>query len=202
MLSEHGEMFAKHGRFGRAGTVRGTLYEDVIHIPLIIKLPESAGKRIAGLTQIIDIMPTILEMLDIPLSLRIQGKSLLPLIGGGANINEYIYAGLPFNQAIAVGPPDYYNIRSINESIRSREWKLIREVQFSDQNKEIFELYNLKSDPIELINIFDKFPETADDLKNKLAEWSKRAKEFKVIQPDTQEVPEDLLRDARKHGYW
>ncbi len=87
ILSEHGEMFAKHGRFGRAGTTRGTMYDDVIHIPLIIKLPHSSGERVEGLAQIIDIMPTLLDILGIHPALEIQGRSLLPLIGAKADIN-------------------------------------------------------------------------------------------------------------------
>ena len=48
VFSEHGEMFGRHGRFGRAGTVRGNLHDDVAHVPLIIHIPggpQGAGAR-------------------------------------------------------------------------------------------------------------------------------------------------------------
>lgn len=208
ILSEHGEMFAKHGRFGRAGTVRGVLYDDVVHIPLIIKVPSSSGRRIKGLVQIIDVMPTIFDMLGVHSSLIVHGKSLLPLIDGSRkNVNDYVYAGLPYNKAISSGPPSYYNTISINEFVRDYEWKLIREAMFlnvdtGEIEKETFELYNLKEDPNELVNVFDKFPEIALDLKDKLSRWAVYAKGFKASRPSTQQIPENIVQDAKKYGYW
>lgn len=210
VFSEHGEMFAKHGRFGRAGTIRGTLYDDVIHISLIIKLPERQDKRVNGLVQIIDIMPTIIDLLDIPSSQKIQGKSLLPLINTGKSVNEYVYAGLQFNVGKPVPQPPFYLFRSINESIRGRKWKLIREITFADTSsntdqkiaEETFELYNLQDDPDELINLTDKHPNITKDLKERLSRWVKWSQGFASVYPSTQKIPSKLLEDARKHGYW
>jgi arylsulfatase A-like enzyme len=206
IFSEHGEMFAKHGRFGRAGTIRGTLYDDVVHIPLIIKTPKRQTKKVRGLVQIIDIMPTILDILDIPFSQEIQGKSLVPLINRNKSVNEYVYAGLEFN-INRPRPHPFYPNQSINESIRDHKWKLIREVKFPNPNEnkqieETFELYDLQQDPDELTNLADEFPDITKDLKKKLSQWVKWSKEFITVQPSTKEVSEELLRDAREHGYW
>ena len=75
-------MFAKHGRFGRAGATRGTLYDEVLHIPLIIKTPKSnKGIVINNLVQTIDIMPTVLDILNTPYDKnKIQGKNLITLM--------------------------------------------------------------------------------------------------------------------------
>lgn len=210
VFSEHGEMFAKHGRFGRAGTIRGTLYDDVIHIPLIIKTPKRQGKRVKGLVQIIDIMPTIIDLLGIPSSQKIQGKSLMPLINIRRPVNEYVYAGLEFNVGKPQPQPPFYPFRSINESIRDHKWKLIHEIKFAHTSsnttgkieEETFKLYNLQDDPDESTNLADKLPETMKDLKEKLSQWAKWSEGFVSIHPSSQEIPESLLEDARKHGYW
>jgi len=208
IFSEHGEMFAKHGRFGRTGAVRGTLYEEVTHVPLLMKIPEKPGRRIHGITQIIDIMPTILDMLDISFPEKIQGKSLLALINNNNFINEYAFAGLEFNVNRPVQHP-YYAQESINESIRDAKYKLIHEIIFADsgkkQNKisqESFELYDLENDPQELKNISDTATEQTRKLKEKLKEWRGWAKSFFSLPPSTGDVGRELLEEARKHGYW
>jgi arylsulfatase A-like enzyme len=209
IFSEHGEMFARHGRFGRAGAVRGTLYDEVVHIPLIIKIPERQGRRVKGLVQIIDIMPTILEFLDIPLSQKIQGKSLIPLIEDNKPVNEFVYAGAIYNIHRPL-PNPFYPFQSIDESIRNYEWKLIREVIFSQSSddstkqplEETFELYNLQDDAAESNNLVKDYPEITKDLKEKLNRWAERSREFTPARPFTQEIPESLLENARKHGYW
>lgn len=213
VFSEHGEMFAKHGRFGRAGTIRGTLYNDVVHVPLIIKFPQVEGKRIKGLVQIIDIMPTLLDILDIPFSPQIQGKSLVPLINGFTPVNDYVYAGLQFNTQ-RPQPHPFFNFESINESIRNYKWKLIHEIIYpsgqknvaqnhsEEKQEETFELYDLQNDQNELTNLVEKYPEVMNELKGKLGAWAKQSQEFVPVVPSTRDFPNDLLEEAKKKGYW
>lgn len=207
IFSDHGEMFAKHGRFGRAGTTRGTLYDDVLHIPLIIKIPQKGSKTINGLVQIIDIMPTLLNSLDISINRKMQGKDLTSLVVNDKLINDYVFAGSKFG----VGLRNLiYKIKSLNESIRNDKWKLIREVNFpntEENNKkqieeEFYELYDLENDPDELNNLINKEVKIANDLKEKLSKWVKESQEFLLTEPQTQELPEDFIEEAKKRGYW
>jgi arylsulfatase A-like enzyme len=72
------------------------LHEDLIHIPLIIRLPEKAeaGRRISALTQPVDLLPTLGEAFGLPMP-AMHGHSLLPLARGqGKIIREYACAGL------------------------------------------------------------------------------------------------------------
>jgi choline-sulfatase len=214
VFSEHGEMFAKHGRFGRVGTVRGTIYNEVAHVPLLIKLPRQAGKRISGLVSLIDIMPTILAMLDIPAPGKMQGRSLTPLIAKDQAVNEYIYAGALYN---FIGGPNrpLFPYPSLNESIRDFDWKLIHEVIFPadaygafENNpgikmvKETFELYDLKNDPDERNNIIGKYPDKTKELAERLRKWAMDCRSFNPFSPSTKKIPEDLIKDAQKRGYW
>ncbi len=57
------------------------LYEAVTHTPLIIKLPgQTEGHRVGALTQNVDIAPTIMELLDLPVQPPVDGRSLVPLL--------------------------------------------------------------------------------------------------------------------------
>jgi len=213
VFSEHGEMFAKHGRFGRAGTLRGVLYDDVVHVPLMIKLPGQKGRRITGLVQIVDMMPTLLELLGIPGPGNLQGKSLIPLIKGQGPVNDYIYAGASYNLTRITEKRLYMN-PSINESIRSADWKLIHEIIYEEDHtglprseklgvkSETFELYDLKNDPNEFSNVFDKYPRTANALREKLEKWAQDCKNSSNYGAVTSKIPDGIIDDARKNGYW
>jgi arylsulfatase A-like enzyme len=178
ILSEHGEMFAKHGRFGRAGAVRGTLYDEVVHVPLIIHHPQLKSARIKDLTQITDVMPTIMDFvgLKVPLFQRIHGKSLLPLMTGDRLSRKYIYGG-----SLYIDP---YNRITINEYVRSGEHKLIGEQEYVLDREKFhtsgasYELYHIPTDPDEKDNLTQSRPEVAQQLKGELIHWSNPWKKF------------------------
>ena len=71
--ADHGESFG-HGYGGHAGPM---LYEDVIHIPLIIKEPgQMIGDRRSELSEQIDLMPTVMDFAGIPIGSDVEGRSL------------------------------------------------------------------------------------------------------------------------------
>ena len=182
LTSEHGDMFGKHGRFERGGSLTGTFYDDVVHVPLIIYHPKLKPKRVNGLAQSMDIMPTVLDFLSIPISNSIQGKGLLPLIVNNTDIHDFILGGSLYNAYSDI----LVNQSSRIEFVRSKEWKLIREELFLDNNstEENYELYLLKQDPDELNDIYNsQYPEikkVRNDLKEKLFKW---LQQFDSIQP-------------------
>jgi iduronate 2-sulfatase len=229
LFSEHGEMFAKHGRFGRAGMTRGTHYDDVLHVPLMLWLPGAAGRRISGLAQIIDVMPTLCDLVGIRLPHRVQGRSLLPLIRDGVPVNDFAFAGLPYNLSRSY----FYDSQSVTESIRSREWKLIHESVSSrslvekvrsgsftkapharwsrlleslrhpwSREEQTFELYRIAEDPAEAHDLALERPDILAEMQARLGAWRKDAKGFTPYLPETRPVPARLLEDARKRGYW
>jgi arylsulfatase A-like enzyme len=84
------------------GDCRSWLYEEVIHLPLIVRLPGGvqAGRRISALTQPIDLLPTLLEVFGLPVPPAIQGHSLWPLLRGQAEqVRAYACAGLRMGAA-------------------------------------------------------------------------------------------------------
>jgi arylsulfatase A-like enzyme len=77
--SDHGEEFGEHGKIGRHFF---TLYDELIHVPLIIKMPNSqlAGQLVEKQVRGIDLLPTILGLVDIDFTPDIDGQSLVPLM--------------------------------------------------------------------------------------------------------------------------
>ncbi len=92
VLSDHGEEFWEHG-----GESHGkTLYEEVLAVPLIIKLPGGAhaGTRREALVELLDIGPTLLDLLGLPREERFQGRSIRDIIETGADPRRTGYASL------------------------------------------------------------------------------------------------------------
>ena len=79
LTADHGEEFLEHGEF-----FHEHFYQEVIHVPLVLSYPRrfAQGRRITSPTQILDIMPTVLELLGIPTNEDVQGRSLVPILSG------------------------------------------------------------------------------------------------------------------------
>lgn len=108
----------------------------------------------------IDILPTILEILSIPIDTKyeiMQGENLMPFINGnGKSKIAFSQSGNPLNTG---QPPKEPNVWAV----RTNEWKFIRNIH--DQSEE---LYSLNDDPKEENNVITKFPEIADTLRKEL----------------------------------
>lgn len=77
MTSDHGEMLGDHGMLGKGG-----FYPQSQHIPLMIRAPGSAPRRVDALTSAVDILPTICEALDSAPQTPLDGMSLVPWLRG------------------------------------------------------------------------------------------------------------------------
>jgi arylsulfatase A-like enzyme/Flp pilus assembly protein TadD len=78
VMSDHGESLGAHGE-----SMHGIfLYDETIHVPLVFKLPGGllAGRRVSGEVRLVDVAPTLLNMLSLPLPPTFQGESLVPLM--------------------------------------------------------------------------------------------------------------------------
>jgi arylsulfatase A-like enzyme len=69
------------GEHGLVGPARPWLYEERVHVPLVIRWPSGvpAGQRVAALTQPVDLLPTLLAAWRVPIPAGVQGHDLLPL---------------------------------------------------------------------------------------------------------------------------
>ncbi len=149
--ADHGESFS-HGYKGHVGDY---LFEQLVHVPLIIKIPgEIPGKVINMPVEQIDIAPTILDLAGIAVPPWMEGRSLYPLIEGKSLEPRPLFSmqlikNRSFGQPISTG----------TISIWYGDYKLI----YYLKNKKSL-LFNLRADPEEIQNIFNDEPETANRL--------------------------------------
>jgi arylsulfatase A-like enzyme len=152
LTSDHGTEFHEHKRFDHGFS----LYDELIHVPLVIKLPgQKAGSVIKDQISSIDVMPTILDLLDVKMPERakkqLRGASLVPAFKG-ADVAKDVYSETDYRQ--------YTYKRSV---ITRDGWKFI----YTLENKGR-ELYNLKKDPGETKNLVEQEPRRAYELEQKL----------------------------------
>jgi arylsulfatase A-like enzyme/Tfp pilus assembly protein PilF len=99
VVSSHGQSLGAHSE----ETHGIFLYEETIHVPLLIKLPQvepaakPASSRVAAKVRLVDVAPTVLEIAAIPVPSQMQGQSLLRIAkaGGGSDQPVYSRADLP-----------------------------------------------------------------------------------------------------------
>jgi arylsulfatase A-like enzyme len=83
VTSDHGEEFFDHGSVGHGHSV----YEELLHVPLLMRLPgakSGEGARTGVEVGLIDVLPTACEILGVACPRGIEGRSLVPLLGGSA----------------------------------------------------------------------------------------------------------------------
>lgn len=86
MMSDHGESLGAHGE-----SMHGIfLYDETIHVPLLFKLPGGllARRRVKTRVRLVDVAPTLLSMLSLPLPPTFQGESLVPLMKGSQQADD------------------------------------------------------------------------------------------------------------------
>ena len=78
VMADHGESLGAHGE----DTHGVFLYDDTIHVPLVIKLPHAGvlGKRLDDRVELVDVLPTLLQVVGVEVPAEVQGESLLGII--------------------------------------------------------------------------------------------------------------------------
>jgi arylsulfatase A-like enzyme len=183
--SDHGETLYDHEcYFDHHG-----IYDVTLHVPLIIRYPGKvpAGKRVAGYNQHKDLLPTVLDLLEIPAEGLLQpgmafdGHSLTPMARGeeASHESEFYITECTWMR---------------KHGWRTPEWKLIMALEPDFHFKPPVELYNLVQDPNENTNLAEKEPEMVALLKARMDAWiAKREKETGLTNP--------MLTQGDWHGF-
>lgn len=194
--TDHGHLFGDHDLQGKPGAELGKLYETTTRIPLLVHHPSGlgAGKRIAGIVQPADILPSILDFFEISIPSHIQGKSIWPLVGGarsgvrsGARSGAGNGAGDAETKCIhdyafssrfppSAGDPTYTPVEgSVFDGWVGSGRVVEPSTVTSDEWAYICavegmssELYNLRIDPEQTDNIIEQHPDVAKRMRN---EW-------------------------------
>lgn len=157
VVGDHGEGLGEHNE----KTHGIFLYDATTHVPLILKLPGrlERGRVVAEQVRTTDVLPTVLDIVGVPAPSSLSGRSLMPYL-----------ASTGLKGRTAFGETDY-PLRfgwSPLRSVRTEEFKFI------DAPRP--ELYDLHADPAELHNKYEPRNETAQKLRELLAEVGAKAK--------------------------
>jgi arylsulfatase A-like enzyme/tetratricopeptide (TPR) repeat protein len=151
IVGDHGEGLGNHGEL----THGYFIYDYAIRVPLLVIVPveKLQGIRVKGQVRTIDIFPTLLDMVGLPIPEESQGQSLLPLIFH-PNLKKGFEA---YSESMT---PDVLYGWSPLLSLRNEKYKYI------DAPRP--ELYDLSQDPEEFRNIQTEHPQMAQEMKKAL----------------------------------
>jgi len=150
LVADHGEEFMEHGNIDHGPT----LYQEMIHVPLVIKIPGMAPKRIETRVSTLDALPTVLAWLGIQMPANLDGLSLLPLM-----------EGQPMPDRKVLSETDY-RLYSHKRAYLKDNYKLIVSL---DNNRR--ELYDLKADPEETRNLISEQPDLAFEMEKSINQF-------------------------------
>jgi len=191
LTADHGEELYDHRKFAHGKT----LYQEVIHQLLIIKLPGQlmAGKQIYENVQTIDIFPTFLDLIGEPRPSYLSGKSLKRLMLSSSDVES------PFHGEIFVETGMELSLKAVIDGY----WKLIRKTQKDSDDPEKYELYNLKDDPSERNDLIYRNSIASEYLKRRLKNWTlSQEKLEKLVKEDVEKtLTEKEIEELKALGY-
>ncbi len=155
VTSDHGEEFFEHGKEGHGQS----LYNEVLSVPLVIYIPWMKPATIALTWPVttLDIAPTILEILKVPLPPHYKGKSLVPALEGQAFSDRPLFA-----EALLYGDQ--------RKAVLFNNYKLIYTTTTNE-----FELYDLEHDPGDTRNLIGRDSSLERQMKQMLQSHLSRA---------------------------
>jgi len=175
-ISDHGEGLGDHNYIGHTKM----LYEEQLRVPLFIVFPPiiPKGKVVKNTIDIASVLPTVLDMLEIPIPTNLDCSSLLPYIfeEDNSNVSPIYAATQPYNEL------PFFHLGAIIKD----DWKLI----CNFQNKKGDQLYFLPEDSGELNNLIEKEKMVANELKPLLMNWLWQTpkRSFKNLHKDREAV--------------
>lgn len=181
VTSDHGEEFREHGLFGHS-----QIYEETLRVPLLVKLPGNANgaTRVDSVVELVDIAPTVLDVVGIESDWQIQGESLARL------------AETPRQGSEAIG----------RDKLESDVWSLrtALDVLVHDRASGRSELYSA-SDPGQQRNLAADRPERVVEMRQRLdaalRESETRLPASGPAAPGAQLFDADEIRELEALGY-
>jgi arylsulfatase A-like enzyme len=147
--ADHGEAFGEHGRFGH----HVYAYDELIRVPLVIGGGPVTNKQIDEQVQLLDLPPTLLDLVGLDPSARVEGESFASVLTTESN-------------SIQSRPAMIISENGQTFAVRTDRWKYIdRPVEREKL------LYDLQADPNESINVTTEHPDMIDKFENIIEEY-------------------------------
>ena len=176
VTSDHGEEFWDHGSVIHSHTV----FEELVHVPMIWRLPDGRGRgtRVAAPVRLMDVAPTLVELLGLEMPPSFQGQSLVPLMDGNSEPTR----------------PTLSEIRGLR-GWTEYPWKLVLGLRGSPL------LFDLESDPREQVNLYAERPEIAARLTQNVSRVTSEITAANVRELDPAAMTPALQSRLRALGY-
>lgn len=156
ITADHGDEFLEH----KGGGHGSRLYNELLHVPLLIKIPKGKPESIEKKVSLIDLSPTLFDLIGIKKPTVFKGKNLFE--------NQ---SSLIFHQDISENCEEIMYPDKLSQcqiGCQSRGWKYIL-----DHGTQKEELYNLLEDPKEQNNIAQKQPQILQQMREKIKQFEK-----------------------------
>ena len=140
-MADHGFLLGEHGLLAK----NFSMYEEIVHIPLLVYHPDATPRHTDALASIIDIPPTVIDVFGAERAAQVEGNSLLPAIMGDTDTGrEY---AITHGAWVGGWSPDG---GSPHGNITDGTWSLLLENQGAPN-----QLFHLPSDPDQMQNRFE-----------------------------------------------
>ncbi|MBI1848823.1 MAG: sulfatase [Planctomycetes bacterium] len=175
VTSDHGEEFFEHGGVGHART----LYEELIHVPLIIVDPRAGAARVSESVETMRLFPTLCTLANVPVPRSIASVAALPPFGPATT-----------SEPVAFSTTDKWETQRpmfrTQSAIRTPEWMLWVAPKCSDPDweppkddpnatapelPEMVRLFHLSADPGEQTDVAASEPDRVKSLYARLEKW-------------------------------
>lgn len=184
VAGDHGESLGEHGE----KTHGIFLYESVMRVPLLMRAPGllPAGKRIGGPVELVDVAPTVLDLLSLPPLPSAQGRSLRDRIEGRDDGRGALAHAETLMPRIEFG---------------WSELRAVRDGRFRYVEAPRAELYDLRADPGETRNLAPNDDERAKEMAGALAAWVGATTDAAAEQASSRALAPDEEAKLRSLGY-
>ncbi len=199
LTSDHGEAFGEHGK----RLHHHTFFDEELYVPLVLVYPARvpAGRTVESLTRGVDIVPTILDLLDIAPPAPLDGESLLPLLEGDADDQRTVLLG---GESHLRKGSDFRGPKAL----RTSRYKLIGFTTSKSGTLELdmsqSALYDLEADPGEKRNRLADLPEVAERLGAELLQaFQAQERNLAASRENTMslEISKERLEQLKALGY-
>lgn len=179
IMADHGESLGAHGE----STHGVFLYDETLHVPLLIKLPadRDAGRRVETRVGLVDVAPTILREAGFPVPKEMQGEALQTMFAKGAAAGK---------SGIAEDRPAYAETDYPHRAFNWSALRAIRTGKYLYVQAPQRELYNQASDPGETRNLANDGQAVADTLASQLAAFRRKTSQslLELGKPDAEQA--------------
>ncbi|MBF0176082.1 MAG: sulfatase [Magnetococcales bacterium] len=194
-MADHGEILFDYGYRNGVKVMpghTGHYFEPSARIPLVIKPARGSSPPVTGridlLTSSVDLFPTVLDLLNLPVEKPVPGISLRPWMSNTPPVRSR-------RAVFFQDRPD----KEIFVGVRTDRWKLIRR-QGSENDPVGWTLYDMREDPRETRNLWLERPEVGRHLASRLTAWEGGLTPIDFA--STRRAPDERMRRALKEaGY-